>query len=74
MAKASKKHLGHGMQGKHDGSGAMTDLEPGSIPENMVLSNRDKAQHSDARGRDGNAIRTDQYQDHAANHPGPRRG
>ena len=33
----------------------------------MILSNRDKAQHSDIRGMDGKFIQTEQYQDHSAN-------
>ena len=67
MAHASRKHFGPGAHGKGDGTGAMTDLEPEDIPENIVLSNRDKAQHSDARGLDGKAVQTEQFHDHAAN-------
>jgi hypothetical protein len=33
----------------------------------MVLSNRDKAQHSDIRGLDSKYVQTEQYQDHAGN-------
>jgi hypothetical protein len=67
MANASKKHIGTaGSRGKGDGSGARTIETPGTR-ENMVLSNRDKKQHSKERGQDGNAIKTDQEQDHAAN-------
>jgi hypothetical protein len=33
----------------------------------MVLSNRDKAQHSEQRGLDGKEILTEQFQDHSAN-------
>lgn len=65
MAHAGKKHFGKGTQGKGTGTGAMTDLPPEKIPENMVLSNRDKAQHSRERGQDGKRIQSDQYQDHA---------
>jgi hypothetical protein len=55
------------MHGKGDGTGAMTDVPKDKIGDNMVLSNRDKKQHSDIRGMDGKAIQTDQYQDHSAN-------
>ncbi|MCK1401542.1 hypothetical protein IVB45_14645 [Bradyrhizobium sp. 4] len=63
----SKTHFRSGMRGKGDGTGAMTDVPKDKIGDNMVLSNRDKAQHSDIRGMDGKAIQTDQYQDHSAN-------
>ncbi len=68
MAHASRKHIGPGVQGKGDGTGALTDLDPEEIPANMILSNRDKAQHSDERGLDGRAVLTEQMQDHALNH------
>jgi len=68
MAHAGKKHIGQGSQGKGTGVGANTVLPRDKIPENMVLSNRDKAQHSGERGLDGKAIQTEQYQDHASNH------
>ncbi len=67
MAKADRKHFGPAHQGKGDGTGAMTEVETGAIPDNMVLSNRDKAQHSAERGMDGKAILTEQRRDHAAN-------
>ncbi|MBB3444106.1 hypothetical protein [Rhizobium sp. BK379] len=67
MPNADHKHIGAGAKGKRDGSGAMTDLEPDVLPENMVLSNRDKARHSRERGLDGKAVQSEQYQDHAAN-------
>ncbi len=67
MAHASKKHMGPGSQGKGDGSGALTELPRDLIGENDVLSNRDKSQHSETRGLDGNQVRNDQRQDHAAN-------
>jgi hypothetical protein len=50
MAQGGKK-MGPGAQGKGDGSGALSGNA--DIPENMVLSNRDKAQHAKTRGRDG---------------------
>src|SRR3954463_13735403 len=65
MANASKKHMGSGMQGKGDGTGALTELPEGILEENMVLSNRDKSQHE--RGLDSRAVQTEQFSDHAAN-------
>jgi hypothetical protein len=44
----------------------MTELDKEAVGENEVLSNRDKKQHSKERGQDGNAIKTEQGQDHAA--------
>ena len=67
MAHASKKHIGPGARGKHDGSGAATEVPVEKIGENMVLSNRDKARHSDERGQDSKQVQTDQFQDHAGN-------
>ena len=67
MANASKKHMGSGTQGKGDGTGALTELPEGILEENMVLSNRDKSQHSDERGLDSRAVQTEQFHDHAAN-------
>ena len=63
----SKTHFGSGMHGKGDGTGAHDGLPKEKIGDNMVLSNRDKAQHSDIRGMDGKSIQTEQYQDHSAN-------
>jgi hypothetical protein len=62
MANASKKHVGAGAQGKGDGSGGLSNDPP--VPDNMVLSNRDKKQHSDDRGQDGKWIQTEQLRDH----------
>ena len=67
MANASKKHMGSSTQGKGDGTGALTELPDGILEENMVLSNRDKSQHSDERGLDSKAVQTEQFHDHAAN-------
>jgi len=67
MAHASRKHIGEGSQGKGDGTGAMTHMDLDKIGQNDILSNRDKAQHSEGRGLDGNTIKSQQYQDHAAN-------
>jgi hypothetical protein len=63
----SKTHFRSGMHGKGDGTGGLTDVPKDMIGDNMVLSNRDKKQHSDIRGMDGKSIQTEQYQDHAAN-------
>lgn len=67
MAHASKKHMGAGAQGKSDGSGALTDALKEQIPENMVLSNRDKSRHSGQRGLDSKQVQNEQMQDHPAN-------
>lgn len=66
MAKASGKQHGKGVQGKGDGGGAMTDI-PDDLPENEVLSNRDKAQHTEERGLDSKHVQSEQRQDHSAN-------
>ena len=67
MANASKTHMSPGSQGKGSGTGAMTELPEGILEENMVLSNRDKAQHTQERGLDSKTVQTEQYHDHAAN-------
>jgi hypothetical protein len=67
MANASSKHIGAGAQGKQSGTGAMTDVDKEKLPENMVLSNRDKSQHSRERGLDGKTIQNEQYHDQEAN-------
>ena len=74
MANAGRHGMHPGAQGKGSGSGAMTDLPEGVLGENEVLSNRDKAQHDDARGLDGKTIQTEQYQDHDANRTGTETG
>jgi hypothetical protein len=66
MAQGEGKHFGEGTQGKGSGTGAMTELDKDAVGENQMLSNRDKKQHSKERGQDGNAIKTDQQQDHSA--------
>jgi hypothetical protein len=68
MPGGDKKHFGRGSQGKGDGSGAMTEIPREKLGENMVLSNRDKKQHSKQRGLDGKQIQSEQLQDHAGNH------
>ena len=45
----------------------MTHMDLSKIGENDVLSNRDKKVHGKERGLDGNAIKSEQYQDHSAN-------
>ncbi len=67
MANASKTHMGPATQGKGSGTGAMTELPEGILEENMVLSNRDKKQHSHERGLDSKTVQTEQYHDHAGN-------
>lgn len=67
MTKEGKKGVGPATRTKGSGSGAMTDLPKGMLGENEVLSNRDKASRSAARGQDGKRIQTDQYQSHAHN-------
>ncbi|MFH6783169.1 MULTISPECIES: hypothetical protein [Methylobacterium] len=67
MAKADRHNMGPGAQGKGSGTGAMTELPEGILEENMVLSNRDKSQHSTERGLDSKFVQTEQYHDHAAN-------
>jgi hypothetical protein len=62
-----KNTMGSGAQGKGSGTGAMTTMPDGMVGENMILSNRDKKQHSSQRGLDSKAIQTDQHQDHSAN-------
>ena len=61
MAKASKKHIGAGSLGKGDGSGGLSGNA--DIAENMVLSSRDKAQHSHERGQDGKWVQSEQRHD-----------
>jgi hypothetical protein len=63
MANANSKHLSPTSQGKGTGTGAMTDIDKDILPDNMVLSNRDKAQHSRERGLDGKATQNEQYHD-----------
>ena len=67
MAHGDKKHFGKASQGKGSGSGAMSELNKNGVGDNEILSNRDKQQHSKERGQDGNAIKTEQGQDHSAN-------
>ncbi len=66
MASGGKKHIGRGSQGKGSGTGAATNFPKAMVCENDMLSNRDKKQHTEQRGLDGNRTKSDQYQDHAA--------
>lgn len=66
----SKTHFRSGTHGKGAGTGAFAEVSKEKIGDNMVLSNRDKKQHSDIRGMDGKSIQTEQYQDHSANRLG----
>ena len=70
MARASRKSMHHGTQGKGDGTGAMTNLKPGLVGEKMVLSNRDKGEDARHRGYDSKHVQTEQLQDHAGNRGG----
>ena len=70
MSRGGKKHVGAGAHGKGSGTGANTDIEKEKIGDNMVLSNREKAQHSDQRGMDSKHIQNEQLQDHSANRLG----
>jgi len=45
----------------------MTETDNSVIGENMVLSNRDKAAHSDERGQDSRWVQTEQRRDHVHN-------
>ena len=65
MAKANKKHIGAGAQGKGDGSGGLSG--DANIPENTVLSNRDKTVLSHDRGQDGKLIQSEQLHDSELN-------
>ncbi len=67
MAKAGKPHIGIGAQEKGGGEGAMTEIDKDVLGENMVLSNRDKAQHASTRGADSKTVENEQYQDQASN-------
>jgi hypothetical protein len=67
MSKSGKKQFGPGAQGKGSGTGALTDIPKEKIGDNMVLSNRDKSQHTDQRGMDSKHVQSEQLQDHAAN-------
>jgi hypothetical protein len=67
MPDGGKKHFGPGARGKGTGTGAATDLPKEKIGDNMILSNRDKAQHTGQRGADSKYIQSEQLRDHSAN-------
>ena len=78
MAKASSRTLGEGAKGKSkdsgkgtgakgDGTGAMSSTSRAMVGDNVILSNRDKAQESRTRGADSRFIMNDQRQDQAHN-------
>lgn len=67
MANASKKHIGAGAHGKGSGTGAMSETDPSVVGDNMILSNRDKAAHSQERGQDSRWVQSEQRKDHAHN-------
>ena len=66
----NKMGKGNQLHGKGDGTGARTIEVGAEMGDNDVLSNRDKKEHSKARGQDSRAIQTDQLQDHVANRGG----
>lgn len=67
MANASRKSMGPGAtHGKGDASGAGS-VRTQDVPDNAVLSNRDKAQGGAQRGQDGKWIAGEQRFDTAAN-------
>ncbi len=67
MANADHKKFGGHVQGKGDGTGAMSEIEPEELEANQVLSNRDKSQDTKDRGQDGRNNQTEQVEDHVAN-------
>jgi hypothetical protein len=62
MSNGGRKHTGPGTQGKGAGVGGMTDGHPEQLQENMILSNRDKAQHTKERGLDSRWVRSEQHE------------
>jgi len=67
MANADHKKFGGHVQGKGDGTGAMSEIEPEELEANTVLSNRDKSQDTRDRGQDGRNNLTEQVEDHIGN-------
>lgn len=68
MANASSKKFGAGQQdqGKGDGSGGMSPVEPDTPLPTEVLSNRDTSRHSDQRGLDSRHVKNEQGHEHVA--------
>jgi hypothetical protein len=60
MTRGDRKYVGSGAQGKGSGAGAMTDLPSEKVEENIILSNRDKQQHTKERGQDSKRIQSEQ--------------
>lgn len=65
MANARKHSTGKSVTGKGAGVGAMTNLPDATLPENTVLTNRDKSRHGRARGLDSRAVQGEQTLDEA---------
>lgn len=70
MANASSKKFGAGQQdqGKGDGTGGLSPMEPETVLPVEVLSNRDTSRHSDQRGLDSRHVKNEQGHEHIANH------
>jgi hypothetical protein len=60
MTRGDRKYVGAGAQGKGSGAGAMTNLPAEKVEENIILSNRDKQQHTQERGQDSKRIQSEQ--------------
>jgi hypothetical protein len=52
-----------GARGKGAGVGAMHNLPRDSVGDNVILSNRDKQQHTKERGQDSKRIQSEQHGD-----------
>ncbi len=70
MANADSKKFGAGQQdqGKGDGTGGMSPLEPQTPLTTEVLSNRDTSRHSEQRGLDSGYVQTQQLDPSVDNH------
>ncbi|MBB1492159.1 hypothetical protein H5395_11550 [Paracoccus sp. MC1854] len=66
MANASSKKFGAGQQdqGKGDGSGGLSPVEPDTPLPTEVLSNRDTSRHSEQRGLDSRHVKNEQGHEH----------
>lgn len=71
MANTRKRSTGKSVTGKGAGVGAMTSASDATVPENRILSNRDKSLHGRSRGLDSRAVAVEQGQDPAAASPKP---
>jgi hypothetical protein len=63
MANGNRKHVALGARGKGAGVGAMHNLPRDSVGDNVILSNRDKQQHTKERGQDSKRIQSEQHGD-----------